>query len=135
MSSQAQPLSASEQNKHLVHRWFEEVWNQGRREVIAELFAPDCVLHDGNVQIRGPREFEAFFDALQSRFADTRVTPVIALCDGDLVSLRWTVDCRDRSTGKALSTTGISIVRIKDGRFIEAWQNWDAAGLTAQLSA
>ena len=137
MSAQAQPLSTTEQNKHLVHRWFEEVWNQGRREVIAELFAPDCVLHDGNVRIRGPREFEAFFDALQSRFADTRVTPVpgIALCDGDLVSLRWTVECRDGSTGKNLSTTGISIVRVKDGRFIEAWQNWDAAALAAQLSA
>ena len=135
MSAQAQPLSASEQNKHLVHRWFEEVWNQGRREVIAELFAPDCVLHDGNVRIRGPREFEAFFDALQSRFVDIRVTPGIALCDGDLVSLRWTVECRDKSTGKNLSTTGISIVRVKDGRFIEAWQNWDAAGLAAQLSA
>jgi hypothetical protein len=24
-------------------------------------------------------------------------------------------------------------VRIKDGQFIEAWQNWDAAGLTQQL--
>lgn len=134
MSAHAQPLSASEQNKHLVHRWFEEVWNQGRREVIAELFAPECVLHDGSVQIRGPREFEAFFDALQSRFADTRVTPGIALCDGDLVSLRWTVECRDIATGQPLFTTGISIVRIKDGRFVEAWQNWDAAGLAAQLS-
>ena len=134
MSSAPVPLSTTEQNKHLVHRWFEEVWNQGRREAIPELFAPDCVLHDGNVRIRGPREFEAFFDALQSRFADTRVTPGIALCDGDLVSLRWTVECRDKSTGKNLSTTGISIVRIKDGRFVEGWQNWDAAGLAAQLS-
>lgn len=134
MSSHAQPLSASEQSKHLVHRWFEEVWNQGRREVIAELFAPGCVLHDGGVQIRGPREFEAFFDALQSRFSDIRVTPGISLCDGDLVALRWTVDCRQISSGKPVTTSGISIVRIKDGRFIEAWQNWDAAGLAAQLS-
>ena len=34
-----------------------------------------------------------------------------------------------------VSAAGISIVRVKDGRFIEAWQNWDAAGLAAQLSA
>lgn len=135
MATHAQPLSTTEQNKHLVHRWFEEVWNQGRREVIAELFSPDCVLHDGSVQIHGPEEFEAFFDALQSRFSDTRVTPEVVLSDGDLVSLRWTVDCRDRSTGRNLTTTGISIVRVKNGRFVQAWQNWDAAGLTAQLSA
>jgi hypothetical protein len=38
MSSAAQPLSTSEQNKQLVLRWFDEVWNQGRRETIFELF-------------------------------------------------------------------------------------------------
>lgn len=135
MSSSAQPLSAIEQNRHLAHRWFEEVWNQGRREVIAELFAPECVLHDGSVQIRGPREFEAFYDALQSRFSDVRITPGVSACEGDLVSLLWTVDCRDRATGKSVSTSGISIVRVKDGRFVEAWQNWDAAGMQAQLKA
>lgn len=133
MSSPAAPISIIEQNRHLLLRWFEELWNQGRRETIFELFAPDCILHDGNVQIRGPREFEAFYDALQSRFSDVRVTPGISLCEGDLVSLRWTVDCRDRATGKSLSTSGISIVRVRDGRFIEAWQNWDAAGIEAQL--
>src|ERR1041385_758846 len=30
-------------NKQLVARWFEEVWNQSRRETIFELFAPEAV--------------------------------------------------------------------------------------------
>jgi hypothetical protein len=30
MSSAAQPFSTPEQNKQLVLRWFDEVWNQGR---------------------------------------------------------------------------------------------------------
>ena len=135
MSSHAQPLSASEQNKHLVHRWFEEVWNQGNTEVITELFSPDCILHDGVAQIRGPQEFMHFHDALRQQFSDIRVTPGVSLAEGDLASLRWTVECRDKSSGKEVTTTGISIVRIKDGRFVEAWQNWDQAGVAAQLSA
>lgn len=135
MSAQAQPLSASEQNKHLVHRWFEEVWNQSRREAIAELFSPDCVLHEGAVQIRGPQEFERFHDALREQFSDIRVTPGVSLSEGDLASLRWTVECHDKASGKNLKATGISIVRIKDGRFVEAWQNWDQAGVAAQLSS
>jgi predicted SnoaL-like aldol condensation-catalyzing enzyme len=135
MSTHAQPLSASEQNKHLVHRWFEEVWNQGNTGVIAELFAPDCVLHEGGLQIRGPQEFERFHDSLREQFSDIRVTSGVSLSEGDLVSLRWTVDCRDKTLGKNLTATGISIVRIKDGRFVEAWQNWDQAGVAAQLSA
>lgn len=135
MSSSAQPLSAIEQNRRLIHRWFEDVWNQGRREVIGELLSSDCVLHDGNVDIRGPREFEAYHDALRERFSDIRITPGMSLCEGDLVALRWAVDCCDRATGKSASTSGISIVLVRDGRFVEAWQNWDAAGLAAQLSA
>jgi hypothetical protein len=31
----------SEQNKPLVKRWFEEVWNQGRESTIDELFHPE----------------------------------------------------------------------------------------------
>lgn len=137
MSSSAQPLSALDQNRHLAHRWFEEVWNQGRREVIAELFAPECVLHDGSVHIHGPREFEAFYDNLNAQFKDVHITPTpgISLSEGDLVSLRWHVDCTHRDSGKTLSFSGMSICRIKDGRFVEAWQNWDAAGMQAQLNA
>jgi len=135
MSTHAQPLSASEQNKHLVHRWFEEVWNQCRPEVISELFSPECILHDGAVQMRGPQEFQRFHDALREQFSDIRVISGVSLSEGDLASLRWTVECRDKASGKNVTATGISIVRIRDGRFVEAWQNWDQAGVATQLSA
>jgi predicted SnoaL-like aldol condensation-catalyzing enzyme len=135
MSTHAQPLSASEQNKHLVHRWFEEIWNQGRTDVIAELFAPECVLHEGALEIRGPEEFARFHDGIREQFSDIRITPGVSLAEGDLAALRWTVQCRDKASGKNVTTTGISIVRVKDGRFLEAWQNWDQAGVAAQLSA
>ena len=35
----------SEANKALVRRWFQEVWNEGRAEVIDELLAEDAVIH------------------------------------------------------------------------------------------
>ena len=64
MSSQAQPLSTSEQNKHLVYRWFEEVWNKGRAEAIAEMFADDGIAHgladDPQNPLRGPKGFLPF---------------------------------------------------------------------------
>ena len=130
----ASPASTLEHNKQLTVRWFDEVWNQSRRETIFDLFAPDGVLYEGHTPIRGPQEFAAFYDRLQSQLSDIRVTPGVALAENDLVSLRWTVDAVHKATGKKASVSGISIVRIKDGRFIEAWQNWDAAALAAQLS-
>ena len=35
---------AKEQN-NILHRWFEEVWNNGRTEVIDEMIAPDTIAH------------------------------------------------------------------------------------------
>lgn len=131
--SASHPVTALDLNKQLIARWFEEVWNQSRRETIFELFAADAVLHEGDKPIRGPHEFSAFYDGLQSEFSDFQITPGVTLAEGDLASLRWTATARHKATGKPTRITGISIVRIKDGKFVEAWQNWDAAGLAAQL--
>jgi predicted SnoaL-like aldol condensation-catalyzing enzyme len=81
-----QPQSISEQNKALVHRWFEEVWNQGRRETIHELFAEEGVLHDGSKTYHGPDEFVRFYDQLRSEFTDFRVAPSVSLSEGDLAA-------------------------------------------------
>jgi hypothetical protein len=34
-----------EENKALIRRWFEEVWNQGRADAIAEMMSEDCINH------------------------------------------------------------------------------------------
>jgi predicted ester cyclase len=135
MSPSSQALSQADQNRNLVHRWFEEVWNQGKREVIRELFLADCILHDGSKTIKGPAEFELFYDNLQNQFTDIRVTPGHSVCDAESVSLRWHVECRHRGSGTPVSFSGITIAKTKNGKFIEAWQNWDLAGMQAQLTA
>lgn len=132
--SATQPLSATDLSKHLVLRWFEEVWNQSRRDTIFELLSPECVIYDGDTPIRGHHGFAAFYDRLHSEFTDFCITPGIVLAEGDLASLRWSVSARHKASGKLTQVSGISIVRIRDGKFVEAWQNWDAAGLAAQLT-
>jgi predicted ester cyclase len=36
-------------------------------------------------------------------------------------------------TGKTIHVSGISIVRVADGRAAEVWQNWDMMGLMEQI--
>jgi predicted SnoaL-like aldol condensation-catalyzing enzyme len=134
MSSTPQSLTALEQNKLLVLRWFEEVWNQGRTETIHELFPEGSILHDGATTLRGPDEFLRFHDALRAQFSNFRITPIISLAEGDRVCLHWTAAFRHTPTSKPMQITGTSVVRIKDGHFAEAWQNWDAASLHTQLT-
>ncbi len=122
-----------EAQQSMVVKWFEEVWNQGRREAIDEMFPADCVLHDGRAEFRGPDEFKHFYDDLRSQLSDIRVTVLEALSERDLVSVRWSSTAKQTSTGKPLEVTGMSFLRFKNGRFSEAWQNWDKHGLVEQL--
>ena len=131
--STPQMQTTVEQNKQIMVRWFEEVWNQGRRETIHELFAEEGVLHDGTTVYRGPDEFCRFFDTFRSQFSDFRTTPVISLAEGDLACLHWSISFRHKASDKPLSVTGTSVVRFQNGKLIEGWQNWDAASLYAQL--
>jgi len=130
----AEAITTLEHNKALTRRWFDEVWNQSRRDTIFDLFAPECILHEGHTPIRGPQEFAEFHDRIRAQFDDIHIEPGVVLAENDLVSLRWTVSGVHKATGKPAKVTGISMVRIKAGRFVEAWQNWDAAGMAAQLS-
>jgi len=123
-----------EANKALAIRWFNEVWNQGRRETIKELFAADGVLHDGANVYRGPEEFCGFHDSLREQFSKFSIRPIISLAEGDLACVHWSADFVQTATRKPVHLTGTSLVRIRNGQFVEAWQNWDAAALAAQLA-
>jgi steroid delta-isomerase-like uncharacterized protein len=130
----------SEEKKNLAIRWFEEVWNKGRREAIDELMDADCVIHDGGVSIQGPEQFKPYFDRLQSSFSDIHVEILQTLCDGDMVCLRWLLTMRHTgdglglpASGKQVTATGIGIIEVSGGRLGEGWQNWDMLGLIEQI--
>lgn len=126
-------VDQQEAQKKMVSRWFEEVWNKGRRDAIDEMFPSDCVLYDGRAKFHGPDEFKHFYDGMRAQLSDIRVTPLEMISEGDMVSVRWSATAKQTSSGKPLAVTGMSFLRFKDGRFFEAWQNWDMQGLVEQL--
>jgi predicted SnoaL-like aldol condensation-catalyzing enzyme len=132
--SAAQMISNEDQGIQLVTRWFDEVWNQGKRESIREMFPVDSVLHEGSIDVKGPEDFEKFYDGLHEQFSDFSITPEVSFAKGDMVCMRWKAEFKEKGSGHRLQITGMSIVRQKNGKFLEAWQNWDAAGVQAQLA-
>ena len=130
----------SQANKELAKLWFEEVWNKGRREAIRELLASDAVIYDGGTTVKGPEGFYEFFDRMRASFSNIRVSIDQAIAEDDTVCLRWSCTMTHSGSGlgfpatnKNLQTTGISIVRIKNGKFETGWQNWDMLGLIHQI--
>ena len=134
------------ESKEVIHRWFEEVWNKGREEAIDELFAEDGVAHglsdESGSELRGPAGFKPFFHKFRSAFPDIQVLIEDAIAEGDKVAVRCSVRARHTGEGLGLAATnqpvaitGMSIARVKDGKIVEAWNNFDFMGLFQQIGA
>jgi len=130
----------SEANKQLTKRWFEEVWNKGRREAIGEILAPEAEILESGEVVRGPEGFYPFFDRMQAAFSEIHVTFHDAIGEGDKVCLRWSCSMKHTGNGlgipatnKTLTTTGMTVVCIANGKFVAGWQNWDMLGLIQQI--
>lgn len=134
----------SEDNRALIRRWFEEVWNKGRAEAIDEMFAADGVangLADENGEpLRGPDGFKAFFYKFRDAFPDIEVIVEDTIAEDDKVAARCVVRATHQGEGlgfaatlKPMEITGIVIVRVKDGQIVEAWNNFDFMSMFQQL--
>jgi steroid delta-isomerase-like uncharacterized protein len=128
-------------NKALVQRWFEEVWNQKRVAAIDELLAGHSRLHGlGALPFDGPAAFKPFHAAFVDAFPDLNIHIDELVAEGDNVAARFT--CTGTHTGPGLGIaptnrratfTGMTVVRVQDGRAVEAWNNFDRYGLLQQL--
>ena len=136
----------SEENKALIRRWMEEVWNKGRAEAIDEMFAEDGVAHGlsgaGGDALRGPVAFREFHRNFRGAFPDIVVIVEDVIAEADKVVARCTVRGQHMgdnlgfaATKRPMEITGITIVRVRDGKIVEAWNNFDFMSMNQQLGA
>lgn len=136
----------SEENRQLVHRWFEEVWNKGSAEAIDELFAEDGIAHgladETGAPLRGTQAFREFHSRFRGAFPDIVVTIEDTVAEADKVAARCSVRALHAgdhlgfaATQRPMEITGISIVRIREGQIVEAWNNFDFMSMFRQLGA
>src|SRR5260370_19933629 len=81
-----------EENKALIRRWFEEVWNKGRADAIPEMFAADGVAHglsdDAANPLRGPAGFLPFHAQFREAFPNIEVVVEDHIAEADTVATR-----------------------------------------------
>lgn len=133
------------ENKAFVLRWFEEVWNQGREDLIDEMRAPGAVatgLGESPAESRGTDAFKTFYRNLRAALPDLHVTVEDVLAEGDKVAARITLEGTHIGdalgvppTGNRVRYGGITIARIAEAKIVEAWNNLDQLGLLQQIGA
>ena len=120
----------------LLHRWFDEVWNQKKASTIRELFTEDTVVHGlsgpGEDPVRGFEAFEKFHSDFLAAFPDVHIEVDDVVTEGDKLAGRFTVTGTQSGalaemppTGKKTLFTGSGICTVKDGKFTEVWNEID----------
>ncbi len=133
-------------NVALVRRWFEEVWNKGRAEAIDEMFDEEGVAHglagESGAELRGPAHFRAFHRQFREAFPGVEVVVEDAISEGDRVAARCTVRARHEgdslgfaATKRPVEFTGMTFARVRGGKIVEAWNNFDFMSMYGQLGA
>ena len=134
----------SEENKQILRRWFEEVWNNGRADAIDELFDENGIAHglsdDAANPIKGPSGFRPFHTLFREAFPNMMIVVEDMVAEGDKVVARCSVRAKHEgdflgreATQSPVEFTGIAIVRIYNGKIVEAWNNFDFMTLHKQV--
>lgn len=134
----------SEENKALVRRWFEEVWNKGHADAIEEMFDVNGIAHglseDPSKPIRGPRNYRPFYEVFRQAFPNIVIEIEDMIAEGDKVAARCSVRGKHEgefmgraATQSPVEFTGITIVRIDNGKIVEAWNNFDFMTMYKQV--
>ncbi len=144
-SSEAQQtVSPVEQREAytLAHRYFDEVWNQGRLEVLDELLSPAYINHTpstGNPP-PGPDGLKPIVAAIRQAFPDLHFAIEDVIAGSDSVVIRTTMTGTHEGelfglapTHRKVRVMQIQIERVKDGRIAEHWRVTDDLTLMRQL--
>ena len=131
---------STEENKALFRRVLEEIFNKGNFAVVNEIYEKDFVAHIPPDEFKGPEGIKQFVSAQRNAFPDLNITIQDQVTEGDMVATRWTLtgthkgNLRDIApTGKKITVSGSTIVRISNSKIAEGWTNMDALGMMVQL--
>lgn len=140
------PKAQEARNKAVVERYFQEVLDRKRFELLPDLLARDVVLHRPGFDVVG---LDAAMQRLRAILQDY---PVFSselsglMAEGDMVSARIQHRTRARAhtfrsragevkleTEQDLNWTAIVQFRLKDGKIVEEWVMRDELGMLAQM--
>lgn len=130
------------QNRRLIERYFEEVWNQGRLEVLDDLMHPAYRNHSPGLPDPqpGPAGLKPIVAAMRIGLPDMHYTIEDMVIAPDKVAVRVILRATHKGelfgmapTGRRIEVEQMQIERIEAGEIIEHWRRTDDLGLLRQL--
>ena len=130
----------SAENKAVLRRWFEDVWNKKKIETIDALLAPGAVVSGVGRDMHGPEDFKAFYRAYCDAFPDIRLQIDGLIAEGDMVVARFSGTATHTGGGLGFAPTnrpvkvfGIAMCRVEKGRIVEGWNAFNQMEMFQQM--
>jgi ketosteroid isomerase-like protein len=131
------PNSRTEGNVSLVRSYFEDGINRGDTAVADALLTADFVKYNNGMKTSGmgPSVLKDAIESHKKNNADYRFTVEDIFADGDKVAVRWQWRSTNIKYGapKEVTSHGISIFTIREGKIAELWQAFDLLSFNKQL--
>jgi predicted ester cyclase len=127
----------------IVHRFFDEVWNQRWEATIDELLTDESICYTDGLPIVGRDGFRQMqYIPLTTAFPDVRVDIDAAIAHHEIVVVRWTARGTHTGDGLGFAATqqistfqGISWIRVVHGKLLEGWQSSNITNVISGLAA
>ena len=132
----------SADNKAVVRRLYEEVWNKRKLEVINEIISPSHALQASNIfgSSIGPEAYKRNVLLFFAGYPDLHWTIEDTIAEKDKVVACWTISGTHKgdylgvpATNKKVSVEGITIHQITNGKIMDSYVSWDIWGMMQQL--
>ena len=127
-------------NKALVRRFIEEVFEQGRPASVDVLVTPDFVSH--GLPGSGPDVMKGAIQRTGKGLSNAKMAVEHVIGEGDFVAVHLMSTAtqsgefmRMPATGKTCTIEELHLFRIAGGRIAEHWHQIDAMGMLKQLGA
>ena len=127
-----------EQNKAVIRRFYAEVVNGRKDELIDEMIAED--FDDHAARDKGREHFKTLYHVMIRIFPDIQASLQDLIAEGDEVVARveFTATQADSfrgfpATNRQITYSGMDIFRIKDGKLTERWAQRDFLGMLERL--
>jgi steroid delta-isomerase-like uncharacterized protein len=133
----------TDDNKAIVRRFVEEIFVEGRKDTVDELLADEFVAHTWPSMSGDPkRDLKSAIDRAAAGLSDPAFTIEDLIAEGDQVVARLTTAATQTGefmgmppTNKRYSIEEIHWFRLRDGKVVEHWHQFDQMGMMKQLGA
>jgi steroid delta-isomerase-like uncharacterized protein len=130
-------------NEATVRRFIDEIFVRGRKSTVDELVADDFVAHTWPSPTGDPKaDLKAAIDRVAVGLSDAEFTIDDLIDDGDQVAVRLTTGATQTGefmgmppSNKRYRIEEIHWFRLRDGKVVEHWHQFDQMGLMQQLGA